>query len=71
MLDVEKVREKVREMQDLIRIGRERLARHSPVWAVYLASETLRSLSEALEQLDKEAESAGTGHEAKSIRRAV
>jgi hypothetical protein len=71
MLDEEKVRNRVREMQDLIRIGRERLARHSPVWAVYLASETLRSLSEALDLLEKEAESAGAGQEARSIRKAV
>ena len=54
MVDEARVRVKLEEMRALIRIGRERIARHSPVWAVYLASETLRSLSEVLDDLDKD-----------------
>ena len=54
MADESKVKEKLREMRALIRIGKERIARHSPVWAVYLASETLRSLSDVLDDLDRE-----------------
>lgn len=63
MLDEERVLESVRQMRALIRVGRERIARHSPVWAVFLAGETFRVLGERLDELEREAggEPAGSG----------
>jgi hypothetical protein len=57
MADESKVQEKLKELRLLVRAGKERLATHSPVWAVYLTSETLRSIGEALDELQREIES--------------
>ncbi len=54
MSDQKKIREKIKEMRELVRVGKERIATHSPVWAVYLTGETLRSLSQVLDALDRE-----------------
>lgn len=54
MSDPSKVQEKLKELRLLVRAGKERLATHSPVWAVYLAGETLRSMSQVLDEIEKE-----------------
>lgn len=63
MLDEERVRESVRQMRALIRVGRDPIARHSPMWAVFLAAGTFRVLGERLDELEHEAggEPAGSG----------
>jgi hypothetical protein len=71
MMNENRIRERIREMRALIRIGKERLARHSPVWAVYLASETLRSLSDVLDDLDGETGAEAPAGEERRVRRAV
>lgn len=71
MVDEAEVRAKMEEMRALIRIGRERIARHSPVWAVYLASETLRSLSDVLDDLEGKMEAVTVPAGGKRIRKAV
>jgi len=52
MTDQAAIQEKLKELRHLVRAGRERLATHSPVWAVYLAGETLRSMGEVLDEID-------------------
>jgi hypothetical protein len=71
MLDEEKIQERMRELRALIRIGKERIARHSPVWAVYLASETLRALDEALDDLEGDLGGTREPEEVAPVRRAV
>jgi hypothetical protein len=72
MVDEAKVRESIRRMRTLIKIGRERLGRHSPVWAVYLAGETFQSLSDALDDLASETGGKRTARTAKRrVQRAV
>lgn len=48
---------KVQRMRALIRIGRERLTRHSPIWALFLARETFRALEETLDEIECPADS--------------
>ncbi len=71
MLDEERVRESIRQMRALIRLGRERIARHSPVWAVFLAGETFRVLGERLDELEREAGRKPAGSSARPYRKAV
>ena len=52
MCDQKRVREKLKEMRVLVKAGKERIRTPSPVWAVYLAGETLRSLAKAMEDLE-------------------
>jgi hypothetical protein len=71
MADQERLRERVAKMRSLIRIGRERIAGHSPVWAAYLASETLRSIDEVLDEMDEEMHSTAGAGDDKRYREAV
>jgi hypothetical protein len=71
MVDEAELRAKMEEMRALIRIGRERIARHSPVWAVYLASETLRSLNDVLDDLETEMSAVTVPSGGKRVRKAV
>jgi hypothetical protein len=61
MADQSKIQEKLKELRHLVRAGRERLATHSPVWAVYLTGETFRSIAEVLDEIEKEMEPSATG----------
>lgn len=54
MSDEVRIREKVNELRRLVRSGKERLATHSPVWAVYLAGETLRAMAQVLDEIDED-----------------
>lgn len=66
----EKVLESVRRMRALIRIGRDRISKHSPVWAVFLAGETFHALADALDELEKEAGGDSSDADVHSFRRA-
>ncbi|MBI3447913.1 MAG: hypothetical protein HY049_03200 [Acidobacteria bacterium] len=54
MTDDARIQEKLGELRRLVRSGKERLATHSPVWAVYLAGETLRAMGQVLDEMDEE-----------------
>jgi hypothetical protein len=70
MLSDDKVLESVRRMRALIRIGRDRISKHSPVWAVFLAGETFHALTETLDELETEAGGGAKDADLQSFRRA-
>jgi hypothetical protein len=50
----EKLRAQVRQIRALVQAGRQRIAALRPVWGAYLAGETMNSLDQAVEELEKE-----------------
>lgn len=66
----QEIRQKVQRMRGLIHLGRERLSRHSPVWALFLARETFRALEETLDELEALEESPADRETADTLPRA-
>lgn len=54
MTDHEKIRAQIRQIRSLIQAGKQRIAALRPVWGAYLAGETMNSLDEAVDDLEKE-----------------
>jgi hypothetical protein len=55
MIDQEdKIRRQIRQIRSLIQAGKQRIAVLRPVWGAYLAGETMSSLSEAVDELEKQ-----------------
>jgi hypothetical protein len=69
MADQSKLQEKLKELRHLVRAGRERLATHSPVWAVYLTGETFRSMADVLDEMEKEMAPSADGEWDQRIRK--
>jgi len=61
MFDRPKVQTTISQMRALIQDGRERLYALRPAWGVHLADQTMRRLSEALDQLETQIGLTGSG----------
>ncbi len=59
----EKKLEQIRRMRSLVLAVRRRVAALRPVWAAYLASETLDSLDRLVDELEQDVGSAPAGEE--------
>lgn len=54
MTDLEKVSGQIRQIRSLIQAAKQRIAVLRPVWGAYLAGETMNSVEEAVEDLERE-----------------
>lgn len=54
MNDPETVRRQFRQIRSLLQAGQQRIAVLRPVWGAYLAGETMKSLGNLINNLEKE-----------------